>query len=125
MTPHVESLWPTDFGNVNQETPLAILRQQGFALGQVTKNIVVGRVTTEGSGGRFLHRFHLYCSALSYETELFTVDHGIELYPAQLVAYTGGLRVGSPDELKNELKRLFATEKTRQLIATLMAQSKE
>lgn len=40
-----ENLWPTDFGEVAQKTPVAILREQANALGDRTANIVVGKVS--------------------------------------------------------------------------------
>ena len=123
----INSLWPTDFGEVAVLTPVAILRQQGAALGQQTQNIVVGRVNTAGDGQLFYQNFSLYCSPLGYETHLLQVRHGIDLYPAEILL-TGDpspRTAANPDELQMKLKQVFAHERTKRIIASLLAQSKQ
>jgi hypothetical protein len=123
----INSLWPTDFGEVAVLTPVAILRQQGEALGQQTQNIVVGRVETTGDGQFFYQNFYLYCSPLGYQTHLLQVRHGIDLYPAEIIVTGEGspVTVASSDELKTKLKEVFAHERTKKTIASLIAQSKQ
>jgi hypothetical protein len=126
--PEIASLWPTDFGEVAVLTPVAVLRQQGAALGQQTQNIVYGRVQTVGDGQLFYQNFSLYCAPLTYETHLLQVTHGIDLYPAQVIVSgepSPPLTAASPDELKERLKEVFAREKTKKTIASLIAQSKQ
>jgi hypothetical protein len=123
----INSLWPTDFGEVAVLTPVAILRQQGAALGQQTQNIVVGRVSTAGDGQSFYQNFSLYCSPLGYQTHLLQVRHGIDLYPAEIIV-TGEaapLTAASPDDLKTKLREVFAHERTKKIIASLIAQSRQ
>ena len=121
------SLWPADFGERSDLlTPLAILRQQGAILGAQTKNIVLGRVSTLSEGDTFVQRFSVHCPPLGYHTELFSVKHGIDLYPATVVfANEQGQNreAGNPEELKGILKEVFARPKTTKTIASLLAQS--
>lgn len=123
----INSLWPTDFGEVPVLTPVAILRQQGGALGQQTQNIVIGRVETSGDGQLFYQNFSLYCPPLGYQVLLLQVRHGIDLYPAEIIVTGEGspLAAASSDELKSKLKEVFAHERTKKIIASLIAQSKQ
>jgi hypothetical protein len=128
MAETIPSLWPTDFGEPPVLTPVAILRQQGIALGQQTQNIVVGRVSTGPSEGGFRQHFLLYCSPLAYETELLAVDHGIELYPATIhVTGSAGspFVAADPEAFAQQLKQVFASERTKRIIGSLLAQSKQ
>ena len=128
MSVETASLWPMDFGEIVMLTPLAILRQQGAALGEQTKNIVIGRVTTQSEGDTFVQRFSLYCAPLGYQTELIAVKHGIDLYPATVVvANEQSLHpsANNPEELKGVLKEIFARPKIKKTIASLLVQSRQ
>jgi hypothetical protein len=136
MAVEAVSLWPTEFGEVGQMTPIAILRQQGAALGQLTQNIVVGRVRTDHDGEQFVHRFSLYCAPLGYSIDLLVVKHGVDLYPAlinvapqiiQVPSYTdaAGDMAKDPERLKQILREIFSREKTKQIVASLLAQSRQ
>jgi hypothetical protein len=124
-----ENLWPTDFGEVAQKTPVAILREQANALGDRTANIVVGKVSMSPQtfNGGFVYEFDLYSAPLGYSEGLLTITHGIELYPVRIRPLDGGDDVvaTTPDEFAARLKDLFSREKTKKTIASLIAQSKE
>ncbi len=126
MPTEVSSLWPADFGTLAVRTPVSILREQGAALGRQTSNIVAGRVVTEGSPN-FVHRFLLYCAPLGYQTELLTIRHGIELYPVSIdsIAPGGTKQAVNEEQLQQYLKEIFALDKTKKMVAALLAQSKE
>src|SRR4051812_18865577 len=126
MSVETASLWPVDFGEPVVLTPLAILRQQGAALGEQTKNIVIGRVTTTGNGAEFVQVFSVYCAPLGYQARLFSVKHGIDLYPAQVhldIEENKEQTASTPEELKGVLRGIFAHAKTKKLIASLLVQS--
>ncbi len=127
MSVETASLWPTDFGEQVLLTPIAVLRQQGAALGEQTKNIVVGRVQTTGDAATFYQTFAVYCAPLGYQTPLFQVRHGIDLYPAIVALPTGEDQrtANNPDELKAILKEQFARPSTKKIIASLLAQSRQ
>jgi hypothetical protein len=130
MPETVPSLWPPDFPEITVLTPVAILRQQGAALGQQTQNIVVGRVTTRPSGVGFRHAFMLYCGPLGYSIELFSVHHGIDVYPAKIREGAEGeegppIDAANADEFSEKLRQVFANPKTKKIISSLLAQSKQ
>jgi hypothetical protein len=123
-----ENLWPEDFGEVAQKTPVSILREQGYALGGRTANIVVGLVNSHANGpDSFRHDFSLYSAPLAYRSRFLSIAHGIDLYPVSLeLVGEGNLPpVATPDEFAIVLKEVFAREKTKKIIASLIAQSKE
>ncbi|VTT97484.1 Uncharacterized protein OS=Chloroherpeton thalassium (strain ATCC 35110 / GB-78) GN=Ctha_1689 PE=4 SV=1 [Gemmataceae bacterium] len=123
-----ENLWPADFGQLTEKTPVSILREQAAALGERTANVVFGRVSTDSRGGEFVHHFELYAPVLGYSAGIFSVQHGIDLYPVKLQWSGGGTTTANasdPNEFQTRLKELFSSEKTKKTIASLLAQSKE
>jgi len=125
------SLWPSEFGELGVQTPLAILRQQAGDLGQMTQNIVYGSVLTlpNPEAGGFRHQFNLFCPPLAYTEYLLWVDHGLDLYPATIIPLGRGAspRVDTvdPDNFKQELQKIFENERTKKIIRVLLAQSKQ
>jgi hypothetical protein len=121
-----ENLWPTDFGEVAQKTPVAILREQGQALGERTANVVVGSVSPRrADNDEFEYDFNLYSAPLGYNTWLFRIQHGIDLYPVRIVLPNEQHDATTPEEFTAQLRNLFARDKTKKTIASLIAQSKE
>ena len=123
-----DNLWPTDFGETDKKTPVGILREQAQALGTRTANIVVGRVTTETYMGKFRHSFHLWCSPLGFETPLFHIVHGMDLYPVEIFLHPeprGFASASNQEEFTNRLKEIFSREETKKTIGVLLAQSKQ
>jgi hypothetical protein len=128
MPVETASLWPVDFGEPVLLTPLAILRQQGAALGDQTKNIVVGRVVTRsGDNDGFMQIFSLYCAPLGYQTDPLVVKHGIDLYPATvfMIGEDASQSAADPSQLQTILKDMFARPRTKQKIASLLARSRQ
>jgi hypothetical protein len=122
------SLWPPEFSDVGVMTPIGILRQQAAALGEQTQNIVIGRVKTRGNAQNFLHRFSLWCAPLGYEVDLLEVSHGIDLYPAEVVFIAGPPyknTASDADQLKVQLREVFASETTKKIVGSLLAQSRQ
>jgi hypothetical protein len=126
----MENLWPIDFGEIPEKTPVAILREQGRALGERTSNIVVGRVETERTGDeKFAHVFTLYCSPLGVTLHFLCVYHAVvNVYPTEIQVLgdqTPLLRAATPEEFAGHLKEIFSRDKTKKTIASLLAQSKQ
>src|SRR5262245_6469736 len=123
-----ENLWPDDFGEIPLRTPVSILREQALALGQRTANIVVGRVLPGSAPtGRFRHCLQLVCAPLGYQSTFLEVDHDIELYPADIRLdgeQDPPIRAANPDDFSAKLREIFSREKTKRIIASLIAQSK-
>jgi hypothetical protein len=125
-----DNLWPTDFGTLDVKTPVSILREQASGLGERTANIVVARTSAASPPheGLFRHTLDLYCSPLNYQLTLLHVDHAIELYPAKIrihLAEDGPheLVARTPEEFTVHLKDVFGRQSTKNIIASLIAQS--
>jgi hypothetical protein len=130
MSTALQNLWPDEFGVTETKSPAAILREQATFLGQMTKNLVIGQVGSESLNGRFYHNLYLVAPALgNYRYALVAVSHDIELYPA-LVAFefASGDRereANSEEDLQSVLKAVFATDKTKRVVNSLLTQSNE
>ena len=138
-------MWPGDIEAVEMKAPVTILKQQAALLGPKTKNLVQASVATENSsftiisnkpvtlGGQFKFSFHIGAKALQYSYRLFSISHGLDLYPVRfyldedLLPDVGGgtdpkVEAKSEAELLVILKQIFAAKKTRKIIGALLAQ---
>ena len=127
-----DNLWPDDLVVSGPKAPAVILREQGALLGKRTNNLVLGRVVaqnqdTEKADGAFLYTFYLVAPALdNYHYKLFIMKHGINLYPVMVHCPKVKLRrIGArtQEEFLGILREIFASEHTRQVIESLLAQS--
>jgi len=109
-------------------TPLAVLREQAALLGPKTKNLIEATVTTSRDRfqDEFVHHFNLVVPTLDdYTYELFTVTHGITLYP---VVIPGGFStlarpLRSEEEFIGWLRQELSSPKTKGIISNLLAQA--
>ncbi|MBP3956816.1 hypothetical protein J8F10_16200 [Gemmata sp. G18] len=84
----VPDLWPADIFTMPSSTPIAVLRQQGEALGAHTHNFVHGEVETTSTldGKQFAHTLYLSAPLLRYRKPLIRVDQPQpQPYPATIV----------------------------------------
>ena len=120
-------LWPNDFGVPDENMPVTILRAQASLLYEKTGWKLEGRVSTQADGENFVHNFYIVAPALDdYHFSLFKVRHQIDPYPLSILSdilpkYE--YDVATPDEFIGALKTIFASEKTKKLIVTLLAQT--
>ena len=127
MTEKPENLWPTDFGMPQSTPPVVLLKQQASLLGTITNNLVEAEINTTQSGNQFYHTLVLVAPALdNYRYALLRVIHEIDLYPLEMRYLPTGVSNTVTDEnsFKAHLSSCFAEPKTRQVIAALIAQSK-
>lgn len=141
-------LWPDDLGAGAGRAPAAILREQARHLEKKTNNLITGRiepsflpkVTVREKFGTdedlFMYEFHLEASVLDYyHKNLFTIFHGIDLYPViihadeaikkELFKDVSNFTAKDEEELLDILKRIFNAEKTVTIINSILAQVKE
>jgi hypothetical protein len=127
-----QSLWPDDFGTSEVMPPVAILRQQAYLLGQKTRNVLEGAVvlqTNPSGGNAYLEEtFYIHAPFLGgYRYHLFHVNHkAIPIYP--LTIYSGEklqepIKVADEEEFREALRDIFASEATRKVVQSLLAQS--
>lgn len=132
------NLWPDNIGSgsTKMKPPVAILREQASLLGERTQNMVTASVNSvQGPSARpFRSGFMLLAPALgNYAYRLFSIEHGIELYPVvldvdddilmELPSQSRPVQANSEAEFLDLLRRIFASRKTRQIIDVMLAQS--
>jgi hypothetical protein len=126
----VTDLWPEDIGRLpaDKKAPVAILKEQAAALGKRTSNIVEAEVEARSAAfGAFRHDFYLVGPFLNdYRYRLFWISNGINLYPVK-VDFEGfenhSASARTEEELKQLLRKIFESDKTRRVIAAIYAQS--
>jgi hypothetical protein len=120
------NLWPEDLGGEdNFVTPAAVLKEAAAQLGERTHHLVTASVNTFIRGDSLYHSFWIEVPTLDYRYKLFELHHAVDgFYPLTADEWVQGryLEIGSEDELKEYLKKVFAAEKTRKLVDTLLKQ---
>ena len=123
-------LWPSDFGSPEIEYPDVILKQQAALLGDKTQHLVEAEVHSPDNGlllrDKILKTFYLVAPALAgYRYRLFTIQYDVNPYPVIITGYSdaGGRICQTKTEFLTALKDLFASDETRRVIASLLAQS--
>ncbi len=131
-TDTIPSLWP-EFHVDTQPSPLSILRQQGFKLGEMTRNFVYGEVESKqkNPGGGFTHTLYIQAPFLKVRQYSIMLTHSIDQYPVQAVLLNAqGNHVqtenaNSATELIAVLKQMFQAEHIVKLVSSLIAQSRD
>src|ERR1039458_5495801 len=109
-------------------TPLAVLREQAALLGPKTKNLIEATVTTSKARflDQFVHHFNLVAPTLDgYKFELFSVTHGIALYPVSVPGDPQGpptTTLSSEEELIEWLRHKLSSRDTKEIVSNLLAQ---
>lgn len=136
-------LWPENIVYDQIKAPVTILKEQASLLGKKTKNIVIARVEVLQAVSRrqFAYNFLLIAPALgNYRYQLFTMTHGIELYPVefqldedmakelQILAANSNnqnpiIRAETEAQFLEILQMILRSEKTMHVIRSILAQS--
>jgi hypothetical protein len=131
-TATIPDLWPTDFGVGSEPTPSTILRQQGYILGERTKDVVYGEVEWKQEElGKFRHTLYLTAPYLKLRQPVLFVQHGLTPYPAEVAQLTqhGGehrrQKVESSAEFMTLVRDILASPHIVQLVGSLIAQARE
>lgn len=130
MPSQLKDLWPENL--VEGETaslPVSILRQQAALLAKKTGGLLVADVRSHAgfATDRIRHGFYIVAPALDdYTYGLFDIDHDpAEPYPVKVVFGDSRTEADSPGALEKYLQEIFSSERTRNIIIGLLAQSKE
>lgn len=131
-TATIPDLWPTDFGVGTEPTPSTILRQQGYILGERTKDVVYGEVEwKQEEQGKFRHTLYLTAPYLKLRQPVLFVLHGLAPYPVdvvQLSQHGGEVRrekVTNADDFMTRVRGLLGEPYIVQLVGSLIAQARE
>jgi hypothetical protein len=126
MDEHIPNLWPDNFG-ARQLTPVAILREQAEFLTRTTEGALRGFVqTTRSLEGGFLHSFFIQVPSLGgYTYDLFSIHHGIPVYPVTIHPphLNGDLKATTEAELLDRLRQVLSAPPTLEVINALLSQA--
>lgn len=137
MSTTTQDLWPEDIFTTPSATPIAILRQQGEALGARTHNFVHGEVETNSdpNGRAFEHVLYLTAPLLRYRKKLLSVWQAQPLpYPATVVE--GDLTkskeeqywsapVKNEQELQERLREFFNEPRVKEILRSVINMSND
>lgn len=124
MATHTTDFWPDDIGQAELRTPVALLREQAAALGEKTKNVVTAEVESDNAGKFFAHKLYSVAPVLHYRYQLLTSQHPILFYPMDVTTPGSSWdTVKSEAEFAEWLKTVLASEGTKKVIRSLIAQS--
>jgi hypothetical protein len=131
-TATIPDLWPTEFNVGPEPTPSTILRQQGYILGERTRDVVFGEVESrQESPGRFIHTLWLSAPYLKLRQYALIVRHGLEGYPADVTLLDAGgqhLRketAVNAEQFMTVVREMLAAPHIVQLIGSLIAQARD
>ncbi len=144
-------LWPDDITETKLKAPVAILREQASILGQKTQNIVEGEVEAlepdilsailasdmGDPNETFFYGFYLHAPALrGYRYKVFSMWHDDGLYPVKFditvdthqgpngkTAHQQEVSAKNEDEFLKILSTIFSSQKVRNVVAAIIAQS--
>ncbi|MBC7407567.1 MAG: hypothetical protein H7339_04185 [Arcicella sp.] len=128
MTTTTENLWPEFELEILTVSPKRILLEQASFLMQATKNILEADVTTfSHKGGEIDHNFFLIAPQLDgYRYSLlFVRQNGLIMYPSTLYFENQAFLIETEGILLQELRRIFSEQRTKNIISSLLAQSKD
>lgn len=123
------SLW----GNIDTQdvfrTPIGILREQAGALTEITNGILQAVVEQHNTPPTFYLSFFIIAPALNnYRIQIVSVRHGLEIYPATiapaLMAAHDEINCDDERSFIEGLAKILSSERTRQVIRSLISQSK-
>ncbi|NEQ95683.1 MAG: hypothetical protein F6K30_02945 [Cyanothece sp. SIO2G6] len=118
-------LWPDNLLEEIPRSPLEILSSQAALLGSKTQNIILADVaSTINETGKFILCFYLRVPSLSnYQFDLFSVWHGIDLYPVHDTATERALK--NEQQLINFIVEKLNDKRTVKIIRALAAQTRK
>jgi hypothetical protein len=148
----MDDLWPDLDKIEPANAPVTILRQQAALLSEKMKNLIEGQVTAASAPPprQFGYNFYIACPSLNYRYQPFYLAHDVDMYPVYLHLDTDidaeinplnplsdldveltpvnplslmlDLTAHSEDQLKDILRKIFASQKVKKVIQALLAQ---
>lgn len=124
MGDQAADFWPDVLRLPDQRAPVTILREQAGALYRKTKGLLEGEVRTLARFDQFEHSFYVVAPALDrYGYELFSVSHGVDLYPVSVKSGPDqGRSLASEQEFSMWLKQTLGSKETLRVLSALLAQ---
>jgi len=117
----MDDLWPSNIAETKLVAPVSILKEQAALLGEKTKQLVQGAVTTRPDGSMLVHSFFLVAPTLNYRYELFRATHDIKFYPVNIIYLNSATHHGSEAAFKAKLKEIFSAPHTVTTVQSILA----
>lgn len=122
-----QDLWP-DFEDVPKiNSPRSIMNEQGKFLSQKTKNLLNVEITSFNNGdGKISNRFAIVAPLLkNYAYSLFSLTHGPIYYPCEIRFKNFVYEIKDEVTLRVVLREIFNDQSSKDIISSLLGQSKE
>jgi len=107
-----DNLWPENIGESKLTTPVAMLKEQAALLGEKTKQLVIGEVSTGILGPMFVHSFYIVAPTIKYRYELFTASHAINFYPLTVQFASQKTALNNEEDFRAKLKEILSSQHT-------------
>jgi len=129
----VPDLWPRNLSDsATEPSPVAILRQQGYKLGEHTDEVVFGEIVSEFiRPDHYNHEFFLVSPPFKVRHRLFNVHHKVGNYPCDIKLYFNDKVLDQKTDLQDSsqfmhaLQELLANELVVSLVQSLNSQFQE
>lgn len=140
----MKNLWPTEFAVDDELLPVTPIMEQAELLAKHTGNLVKAEVLpVRSESSEFVFDFDLVVKVLDYRFTLFSLEYGVEGYPATLIPYSKiakelgikasyhGARMApvivanDKNSLLRSLSAILGSETTRTVLQTLVAQAQK
>lgn len=122
-----ESFWGDLEFTELMETPVTILRRQATLIGEQTNRVIEGVVETRSQDDTFIYELSLVMPSLdNYMFKLLRVEHGISLYPLEIVrlyVVSGVYPCRNEQEYLATLRELLSSTEVHSIIRALYSQS--
>lgn len=129
-----DDLWPVDLDAADIQMPIEILRQQASFLQQRTDYSLRAEVDTQQARAvidgetvdALVHRFVVIAPLLGdYRFELLRVAHGLTGYPCKVSqGKNASLDVDDDTSFRGALQKIFGSNEVKNVVSSLLAQSR-
>jgi hypothetical protein len=99
-------------------------RAVGALLGEKTKQLVKGEVSTHVLGPMFIHSFNIVAPTIKYRYELFTAAHAISFYPLTVQFASQKTVLNNEEDFRAKLKEILSSQHTLNVVHSILAQVK-
>lgn len=122
-----ENLWPDFDIEIGIKSSKKILLEQADFLMKATKNILVAKIETNSHTDFIDHNFNIIAPQLNgYIYMLFILrQQGLNMYPCSLFFDGKEIKIDNEEVLLSELKKTFSHSSTKNVIISLLAQSRD
>ena len=125
-----ESLWGNLEGIDTARTPAIILQEQAGLLGKLTNEVLEGKVGRDliGDSNRMIVSLYVVAPALQrYRVKILGLDYNYDtVYPINVSNSIEGVRrqATNEDDLVSILREFLSSQRVKNVIATLIAESR-